>query len=284
MLLNLAICHCSLLIDHCSFLMRLYIELAKKSFQRQVAYRTATLAGLITNMFFGVLRASILIAVYNAQTSSVPNYSVQDAITYTGLTQAFIGAMALWGWFDMIKSIRSGEVASDLSRPYDYYNFWLAQDLGRGLFQLFTRGVLGMLIFIVFFGASVPSSMGQWLLFAISTLLALLLSFSWRFLASSIGFWTTDAVGWMRIASLGILLPTGFMIPLAFMPVWLQTLCYLTPFPGMMNTPVDLYLGRVTGDRAAILIGLQTFWLIVLMAVGRLMAYAGRRKLTIQGG
>jgi ABC-2 type transport system permease protein len=264
--------------------MRLYIELAKKSFQRQVAYRTATLAGLITNMFFGVLRASILIAVYNAQTSNVPDYSVRDAITYTGMTQAFIGAVALWGWFDMIKSIKRGEVASDLSRPYDCYNFWLAQDLGRSLFQLFTRGLLGMLIFIVFFGASVPTSLSQWVLLAISTLLTLLLSFSWRFLASSIGFWTTDAVGWMRIASLGILLPTGFMIPLAFMPVWLQTLCYLTPFPSMINTPVDIYLGRATGDRAVILIGLQIGWLIVVMLLGRLAAYAGHRKLTIQGG
>src|SRR5512135_837966 len=264
--------------------MRLYIELAKKSFQRQLAYRTATLAGLITNMFFGVLRASILIAVYNAQTSSVPDYSIQSAITYTGMTQAFIGAVALWGWYDMIKSIKSGEVASDLARPYDYYYFWLARDLGRSLFQLLTRGVLGMLVFIVFFGASVPSSVSQWLLLAISTLLALLLSFSWRFLASAIGFWTTDAVGWMRIASLGILLPTGFMIPLAFMPVWLQTLCYLTPFPGMINTPVDIYLGRATGGQALILIGLQVGWFIALMALGRLAAYAGRRKLTIQGG
>jgi ABC-2 type transport system permease protein len=184
----------------------------------------------------------------------------------------------------MIKSIRSGEVASDLSRPYDYYNFWLAQDLGRSLFQLLTRGALGMLIFIVFFGASVPASLAQWMLLAISTMLALLLSFSWRFLASAMAFWTTDAVGWVRIASLGILLPTGFMIPLAFMPVWLQTLCYLTPFPGMINTPVDIYLGRATGDRALILIGLQAGWLIVLMLLGRLAAYAGRRKLTIQGG
>jgi ABC-2 type transport system permease protein len=264
--------------------MRLYLELAKKSFQRQVAYRTATLAGLMTNMFFGVLRASILIAAYNAQTSAVRDYSVQDAITYTGLTQAFIGAVALWGWFDMVKSIKSGEVASDLSRPYDYYNFWLAQDLGRSLFQLFTRGLLGMLVFIVFFGASVPSSLAQWTLLAISTLLALLLSFSWRFLASAMAFWTTDAVGWIRIASLGILLPTGFMIPLAFMPVWLQTLCYLTPFPGMINTPVDIYLGRATGSGALILIGLQVGWFIALMLLGRLAAYAGRRKLTIQGG
>jgi len=264
--------------------MRLYLELAKKSFQRQVVYRTATLAGLITNLFFGVLRASILIAVFTAQTTSVANYSVQNAITYTGLTQAFIGAVALWGWYDMIKSIKSGEVATDLSRPFDYYNFWLAQDLGRSIYQLLTRGVLLMIIFVVAFGASVPTSVEQWMLLIISTVLALLLSFSWRFLASSLGFWTTDAVGWMRLASLGILLPTGFTIPLAFMPTWMQTLCYLTPFPGFINTPVDIYLGRTTGQTAIVLIALQVGWLIVLVALGRFAAYAGRRKLTIQGG
>lgn len=264
--------------------MRLYLELAKKSFQRQVAYRMATLAGLLTNLFFGVLRASILIAVFNAQTSSVASYSVQNAITYTGLTQAFIGAVALWGWYDMISSIKSGEVATDLSRPFDYYNFWLAQDLGRSVFQLLTRGVLLMAVFVVAFGASVPASLEQWALVIISTLLALVLSFSWRFLASSIGFWTTDAVGWMRLASLGILLPTGFMIPLAFMPSWLQTLCYLTPFPGFINTPVDIYLGRATGQSAMLLVALQGGWLVIMVALGRFAAYAGRRKLTIQGG
>ena len=264
--------------------MPLYFEIAKKSFQRQMAYRAATLAGLITNLFFGLLRASMLIAVFNAQTTPVPGYSVQDAITYTGLTQAFIGALALWGWNEMIKSIKSGEVATDLARPFDYYSFWLAQDLGRSLFQLFTRGALGMLAFIVFFGASFPTTLEQWALVAISVLLALLLSFSWRFLASSIGFWTTDAYGWMRLASLGILLFTGFMIPIAFMPPWLQTLCYLTPFPGFLNTPVDLYLGRIHGSAALLLIGWQLFWLVILIGAGRLAASAGRRKLTIQGG
>ena len=264
--------------------MSLYFEIAKKSFQRQTAYRTATLAGLLTNLFFGVLRGTILIAVYNAQTSVVPDYSVHDAITYAGLTQAFIGSAALWGWYDMIKSIKSGEVATDLARPFDYYNYWLAQDLGRSLYQLITRGALLMLAFILVFGAALPTAPGQWLLFACSTLLALMLSFSYRFLVSAIGFWTVDAVGWMRLASLSILLPTGFMIPLAFMPAWLQTLCYLTPFPGFINTPVDIYLGRLPVDTAWDLIAGQVLWLLALVALGRLTASVGRRKLTIQGG
>jgi viologen exporter family transport system permease protein len=51
-----------------------------------------------------------------------------------------------------------------------------------------------------------------------------------------------------------------------------------------LNTPVDIYLGRTTGQTAILLIALQVGWLIVLVALGRSAAYAGRRKLTIQGG
>jgi ABC-type uncharacterized transport system permease subunit len=52
----------------------------------------------------------------------------------------------------------------------------------------------------------------------------------------------------------------------------------------MINTPVEIYLGRATDGGALVLIGLQVGWFIALMLLGRLMAYAGRRKLTIQGG
>ena len=44
--------------------MRLFWEIAKLSFQRQIAYRAATLAGLVTNFFFGLLRAALMVALY----------------------------------------------------------------------------------------------------------------------------------------------------------------------------------------------------------------------------
>jgi len=160
--------------------MRLYLEIAKKSFQRQVAYRGATLAGFVTNLFFGLLRAAILVAVYGARTE-VAGYSIDDAITYTGLTQACIGLTALWGWYDMIRSIKSGEVASDLSKPFDYYGFWLAQDVGRGAYQWLARGVTMMIVYALLFDTTAPATAGQWVGFAISAGLALLISFGWRF-------------------------------------------------------------------------------------------------------
>ena len=35
-----------------------------RAIQRQLTYRAATLAGLATNFFFGLLRAAVLVALY----------------------------------------------------------------------------------------------------------------------------------------------------------------------------------------------------------------------------
>jgi len=43
--------------------------LARLAFQRQFAYRAANLAGLATNVFFGALRAYVLLALFDAQSA-----------------------------------------------------------------------------------------------------------------------------------------------------------------------------------------------------------------------
>jgi len=82
--------------------MRLYLELAKKATQRQLAYRQANLAGLATNLFFGALRAYVLIALYGLR-PEIAGYTLTAAITYTGLTQAILRAVQIFGWQDLMK-------------------------------------------------------------------------------------------------------------------------------------------------------------------------------------
>ncbi|MBF8282333.1 MAG: ABC transporter permease [Anaerolineales bacterium] len=70
---------------------RAYAALIRMAFQLQLAYRFANVSGLLTNGFFGLLRAYVLIALFGARHAGrVAGYSIGDAITYTGLTQARI--------------------------------------------------------------------------------------------------------------------------------------------------------------------------------------------------
>jgi len=263
--------------------MRLFIELTKRSFQRQLTYRAATFAGLATNFFFGMLRVAVMIALYGAQ-GEVNGLSLRGAITFTGLTQALIGFLSLFGWYDLMNSIYTGAVASDLLKPMEYFNFWLAQDLGRALAQLVLRGFTIMAAYAVFIGITYPHGVEQVVALIITLLLAWLLSFAWRFLVNLSGFWTPDARAIGRLGFVMLYFVTGFLMPLRFFPDWFVRLCDYTPFPYMVNTVVEVYLGVLKGPQLALELMKQAAWAVILVLVCQWILKYGVRRLVIQGG
>ena len=72
--------------------MRLDWELARRGYRRYAAYPWATAAGLFTNVFFGLLIASILLAVYD-QRDEVGGYDVGDAMAYVWLAQGLLAVV-----------------------------------------------------------------------------------------------------------------------------------------------------------------------------------------------
>ena len=263
--------------------MRLYWELVKRSFQQQITYRAATLAGLATNFFFGLLRAAVLIALYNNR-PQVEGISMAGAITYTGLAQAVIAFLSLFGWYDLINAVHTGQVSAELLKPMSFFGFWLARDLGRALVNLVLRGLPIMLFYALFFRLSLPESFGQWLAFGLALFLGWLVSFSWRYLINLAAFWVPNAVGIGRLAFTLSWFMSGFLMPIRFFPEWFQRLCYLTPFPQAVNTVIEIYLGLAVGpDLIAALLG-QALWAAGLILAGELILQAGVRRLVIQGG
>lgn len=263
--------------------MRLIIELAKLSFQRQLTYRTATLAGLATNFFFGMLRVAVMIALFGTR-GDVNGFSLRDAITFTGLTQSLIGFLSLFGWYDMMNSIYTGAVACDLLKPMGFFRYWLAQDLGRALAQLILRGFPMMAAYAVLIGISYPSGYDRWAVLVFSLILAWMLSFSWRFLVNLSGFWTPDARAIGRFGFVLLYFVTGFLMPLRFFPDWFVHLCDFTPFPHMVNTVIEVYLGVLKGPELTFALIKQLGWVILLIFACQLTMRAGVRRLVIQGG
>ena len=263
--------------------MRLYWEIVRLSFQRQLTYRAAMWAGLVTNVFFGLLRAAVMIALY-ATRPEVAGYSLQDAITYTGLTQALIAYLSIFGWYEVINSVYSGEVGADLLRPMHYFGFWLALDLGRAVVNVVLRGVTIMLVYALVVHITTPTSPGQWLALFVAIALSWLVSFSFRFLVNLAAFWTPNAAGIGRFSFGFLWVFSGFFMPLRFFPDWFRVLCEATPFPAMINTPVEVYLGLLTGPDLAWALARQVAWAAVLIVLAQIVLGAGQRKLVIQGG
>jgi ABC-2 type transport system permease protein len=263
--------------------MRLLWELSKLSFQRHLTYRAAALAGLATNFFFGLLRAAVLVALYGAR-REVAGISLAGAITFAGLSQAVIGFLSMFSWYHVMHSVYSGDIASDLLKPLNYYTFWLAQDLGRAAVGLLMRGLTIMAAFAVVFDITVPNSGGQWLALGVAVVLSWLVSFSWQFLVNLTAFWIPNALGVIRFFFILSWFLSGFLMPLRFFPEWFVTLCYLTPFPHTVNTVVEVYLGVLSGPALVQALLGQVLWIVILVGAAHGVLRAGVRRLVILGG
>ena len=263
--------------------MRVFWELASLSFQRQLAYRSAHLAGLVTNLFFGLLRAAVLVALYGAR-EEVAGFTVIMAITFTGLSQAMIGHLSLFGWSDVMRSIYSGEIASDLLKPMGFFRYWLAQDAGRALAAFLMRSVTIMLAYAIIFDIVHPKNIESWVALIMALILSWLASFSWRFLVNLAAFWTPNAIGVSRLLFGFSWILSGFFMPLNYFPNWFQQVAYATPFPSMVFTVIEVYLENLSGiDLLRALLG-QLLWFFVLLALIHVVLRAGIRQLVIQGG
>jgi ABC-2 type transport system permease protein len=263
--------------------MRLYWELSNLAFQRQITYRAATLAGLATNLFFGLLRVAVLMALYGNRTQ-VEGISASDAITYTGISQATIAYLSLFSWYELMNSVYTGAVATDLLKPMSYFSFWMAQDFGRAIASLLLRGVPILAAYALIFDVSTPRTITGWAAFGLALFFAWLVSFSWRFLVNLAALWTPNALGIGRLAFIVSWFLSGFMMPLRFFPDWFVDLCYLTPFPHMVNTIIEVYLGLLDGPQLVAALSSQVAWILILVIAARVVLGAGVRRLVILGG
>ena len=263
--------------------MRLYWELALRGFQRAAAYRSAAISGAITNTFFGFLRAYVFIALYQTR-DDAGGYSLQDALTFTFLTQGMAALIEMWSWWKIAETVKTGQVATDLARPWDFELYWLAQDYGRAVFQFLFRSVPPFLVGMLVFDAQLPRQPVLWPALLVSFTLAVTVSFAWRFCLNLTAFWLVDYRGVAGISNLVALLLSGFLVPVAMFPDSVRAGVYLLPFASMIAVPIDIFLGKLSGTALLGALALQAFWAAAMLAMGRLVQAAAMRKLVIQGG
>ena len=263
--------------------MRLYVEVAKRAFARQTTYRASNLAGLTTNVFFGILRTYLFIGLYAGRDIEA-GWTLQDAIAFVWLGQALLMPIHMWVDSELAETIRSGDVVSDLSKPFDYYLFWLSKDAGRALFHVVFRFVPTLAFGLLLFDVQLPSDSGRWLAFAVSMVLAVWISFGVRFLVNVSTFWMLDQRGLAVALMFAASFLSGFLVPLNYWPEAASAVVVWLPFAGMVQAPMDVILGKAFGLEVLNVLVFQLAWALTLLVVGRLVVTLAIRRVVTQGG
>lgn len=264
--------------------MHTYLHFGVRSFRRAVTYRAATVAGMATNFFFGLVRAMIFSAFYEAALSP-PDMPLEQAVSYVWLVQVILG-LGFWPfWSDpFVADIRSGAVAMQLLRPADYQGCWFAHSFARLLQMTLMRGVpIGVLALALGY-LQPPSDVQSAALFLASVGAGMVLGVALAQVTGATAFWTLDATGAAGLVSVLTMFFSGQLVPIALWPSWLAKVAHLLPFQGLTDIPLSIYLGRYAGAEALRAIGLQLLWAAGMLLVARALICRGFRRLEIQGG
>ncbi|CAM3823557.1 ABC transporter permease [Cohnella lubricantis] len=268
--------------------MRVFVSIWRLRFLLGMQYRTAALAGVATQLFFGLIFIMIYVAFYAQGSANAADISLEQIVSYVWLQQIFLSFIMLWYRDNEIfQLITSGNIAYELCRPFGIYSFWYAKLLGQRLSAAVLRCL--PILFVVYFlpgpyRLQAPPSPAALTCFLLSLLLGLLLVVSVSMLIYISVFWTMSPTGSTLVISVAGEFFAGMIIPVPLMPEWLQKTANFLPFRWSADFPFRVYSGQIPVREAIGQIPAQLLWIAALLAFGGWSLRRALRKLVVQGG
>lgn len=263
--------------------MRGYRAILSARFRALLQYRVAALAGIVTQVFWGLILVMVLEAFYRSTSEPQP-MTIEQVRTYVWLGQAFLMILPWNIDRDIQAIIRSGAVSYELLRPLDLYAHWYVRVLAYRSAPTLLRSLPLLPFAALFFGMGIPDSYAAAGAFALAMLGALLLSCAMTTLLNITLMWTVSGQGIVSLTPSIVVVFSGALVPLPLFPEWSQTLLSVLPFRGLFDTPFRLYLGHIPPGDVLFHIAHQLVWAAGIVVFGRWVLSRGVRRLVVQGG
>jgi ABC-2 type transport system permease protein len=269
-----------------------YAALLGVRFRMLLQYRAAAIAGIWTQLVFGLMLIMIYEAFYRSSPVAVQPMAFDQLASYVWLGQALL-AMLPWNLDrELHAMVRSGAVAYELCRPVDLYGLWYA----RAVAHRTAPTVLRAVPMVVIAAVGLPLiGLGEWRLappaslaagagFALALVCALALGCAISTLINVSLLWTIENDGVLILVTAAVSLLSGLLVPLPLLPDWAQPVLRWLPFAGVMDLPYRVYNGHIATAGLPLVLARQIGWTLAIVALGRWLLDRGMRRLVVQGG
>jgi ABC-2 type transport system permease protein len=250
-------------------------------------YRAAAWAGIATQFAWGFMLIMIYRAFYRSS-SAAPPMEWPQLVAYIWLQQSLLAFWMLWGQDEtLLSDIRDGQIAYELCRPYDLYSYWYARLIGMRLANVSLRFAPLLIVASLLpqaYRLTLPPSFGASAMFIVTLALGMLLIVAVSMFIYILTFVTLTPTGAKIIVAVASDFLGGHIIPIPFLPKWLQRVSDFLPFRYASDLPLRLYSGNISGADALTQIAIQLVWIVGLILLGRLAFGRVMRNVTVQGG
>ena len=267
--------------------MKKYLSVFRIRLINNIQYRTVTFGAVASNIVWVLLELMMYVALYNSAGHVLP-MTFSQIVSYIWVKRIVMNMLAVVAYDGEIYSvINNGAVAYELVRPMDLYGKWYSQAVANRVTSTLITCIPVLLIAIILpepFGLHFPMSIIQVFAFFISVFLALGLVVAFAMLMFITLFYTLSQRGIKIIVTAVSSFLSGGMIPLTFFPEKVLAILKYLPFSSMQSTPLLIYSGNITGTEILKGIAMQIIWMIILIAIGKVLMNHSIKHVVVQGG
>ena len=260
-----------------------YVEFGRIAFLKTLAYRLRYYTGVLSYM----INISVYYFIWRAiftHSEDIEGYDLSDMVTYVA-----VGWISRSFYFNNIdraiaSQVTEGRIATELIKPIYYQLSHISLALGESCFRLILFSLPISLVTVFVFPLKLPASLSHFVLFFVSTFLAFLIFAEINFMVGLCALLMKSILSLIRAKYFLVEFLSGLLIPISFFPESVQELSHLLPFQHISYTPLQIYLGKLTGTDLHTALLIQVLWALGLFLLGNTFWSLSVRKLSIQGG
>ena len=267
---------------------RVYGGFTRAGAQGAMAYKFNFLGFFIGESLYCFVMYFIWKAVFEASGESIfMGFTITDMTLYVFLAN-IVGFLTNTDSTQMLaEEIREGNIIMRMIKPVNVDMSLLATEIGDKVVMsafIFLPVMIGVEIYRYFALGYVAFNIFMFLGFVVSVILSYILAFYLNLIFGYLAFWLMNIWGFSILKGSIIKFFSGSLIPLAFFPDIVGKIFEQLPFASMVYTPVMIYMGKLQGMDLLLAFGKQIIWIIVFIAIAKLIWRWAEKRLAVQGG
>jgi len=252
-------------------------------------YRMAALSGVVTSLVWVIVEAAAFTVFFKyADNASIAGgLTLDQTISHVWVRELLLFMQPYNIDDDLLTKITNGDVGVEMCRPLDLYWHWFSRSSAGKIVSFVMRCLICFLIGFIIpggYGARLPVSAEAFLLFILSVICAFILCAAYGMLVTAVRMNVVWGNGPMYFMLLTGQVLSGSYLPLQLWPDFLQPFLLMQPFAGLCDIPARLYIGSMALSEACFGMGVQLFWSVVFIVIGKLIMSHRLRSIIAQGG
>ncbi len=263
--------------------MKKYLHIYKSTLIENLNYISNILLGFINFFVMMFVFINLWQYVYSDGTQIINGYTMHQMIWYVLITEVlWFGSRNKILTREISNDIKTGNIAYNINKPYNYLLYILAKHLGEITIKFILFSIVGTIIGICFIGPIENFELFNIPFILITVLLGILINSILRMSISIISFWIEDSTPFHWVYD-KLILVIGTLFPIEMFPKFLQPIIKCTPIFVVTYGPARLIINFSMDDFLKIVIA-QIVYLVVSITIISILFNKGVKKLNVNGG